>query len=54
MINKRDLERVIENVLQYSAPDGAHESEIALLTEELTEEIYEYLEENMLHAPSGA
>lgn len=54
MINKRDLERVIDGVFEHADIEGMHYSTMVMLTEELTEEIYEYLEENMLHAPSGA
>ena len=46
MISRRDLERVIENALQYADTEGMHSNTLDLLAEELTEEIYAFLVES--------
>ena len=46
MILRRDLERVIDNVLNYADLEGAHYSCIELVIEDLVEEVYEFLEQS--------
>jgi hypothetical protein len=46
MISRRDLERVIEDVMENADTEGMHYSTMLMLTEELTEEIYAFLEES--------